>query len=36
VTSIDVLVGVGWLEPWRVDEWRRGRADYLERVVGAT
>jgi hypothetical protein len=36
VTSIDVLVGVGWLEPRRVDEWRQGRVDYLERVVIAS
>jgi hypothetical protein len=27
VTAIDVLVGVGWLEPRRVDEWRQGRVD---------
>lgn len=33
VTAIDVLVGVGWLEPRRVDEWRQGRVDYLERVT---
>lgn len=33
VTAIDVLVGVGWLQPRRVDEWRQGRVDYLERVV---
>ena len=36
VTAIDVLVGVGWLEPRRVDEWRQGRVDYLERVVVAS
>jgi hypothetical protein len=36
VTSIDVLVGLGWLEPRRVDEWRQGRVDYLERVVVAS
>jgi hypothetical protein len=35
VTAIDVLVGVGWLAPRRVDEWRQGRVDYLERVVEA-
>jgi hypothetical protein len=35
VTAIDVLVGVGWLEPRRVNEWRQGRVDYLERVVVA-
>jgi hypothetical protein len=36
VTSIDVLVGVGWLEPRRVDGWRQGRVEYLERVVIAS
>ena len=35
VSAIDVLVGVGWLEPRRVDEWRQGRVDYLERVTVA-
>jgi hypothetical protein len=35
VTAIDVLVGVGWLEPRRLDEWRQGRVDYLERVTVA-
>lgn len=35
VTAIDVLVGIGWLAPRRVDEWRQGRVDYLERVVEA-
>jgi hypothetical protein len=33
VTAIVLLVGVGWLQPARVDEWRQGRVDYLERVV---
>ena len=36
VTAIDVLVGVGWLEPQRVDEWRQGRVPYLEAVVVAS
>jgi hypothetical protein len=36
VTAIDVLVGLGWLDPRRVDEWRQGRVDYLERVVIAS
>jgi hypothetical protein len=36
VTAIDVLVGVGWLEPRRVDEWRQGRVDCLERVTVAS
>lgn len=35
VTAIDVLVALGWLTPRRVDEWRQGRVDYLERVVQA-
>jgi hypothetical protein len=33
VTAIDVFVGLGWLTPTRVDEWRQGRVDYLERVM---
>ena len=35
VGSVDVLVGLGWLPPGRVDEWRQGRLDYLERAVRA-
>jgi hypothetical protein len=35
VTPIDVLVGIGWLPPPLVDEWRQSRVDYLERVVTA-
>ena len=35
VTAIDVLVGIGWLSPPLVEDWRRGRITYLERVVGA-
>jgi hypothetical protein len=36
VTAIDVLVGLGWLEPRRVDEWRQGRIAYLEATVIAS
>jgi hypothetical protein len=36
VTAIDVLVGIGWLQPRRVEEWRQGRVDYLERVTQAS
>lgn len=36
VSAIDVLVGVGWLEPRRVDEWRQGRVEYLERATIAS
>ena len=35
VTAIDALVGVGWLEPRRVDDRRQGRVDYLEQVTVA-
>ncbi len=35
VTTIDVLVGMGWLTTSQVDQWRQGRVDYLERVVNA-
>ncbi len=33
VSAIDVLVGIGWLDPSGVDRWRRGQVDYLERIV---
>jgi hypothetical protein len=35
VTAIDVIVGLGWLQPRRVEEWRQGRVDCLERVAQA-
>ncbi|MHB8691898.1 MAG: DUF2293 domain-containing protein [Solirubrobacteraceae bacterium] len=35
VTAIDVLIGIGWLDPRRVNEWRQGRVDYLEHVIQA-
>jgi hypothetical protein len=35
VAPVDVLVGIGWLPPSLVDQWRQGRVDYLERVVQA-
>lgn len=35
VAPVDVLVGLGWLAPNRVDEWRQGRVPYLEAVVEA-
>jgi hypothetical protein len=35
VTAIDVLVGLGWLQPPHVEQWRQGRIDYLERVTQA-
>lgn len=36
VTAIDVLVGVGWLLPAKIEDWRRGRVPYLERVTVAS
>jgi hypothetical protein len=33
VTPVDVLVGLGWLAPSRVDEWRQGRVKYPEAVT---
>src|SRR6516162_4228513 len=33
VSPVDVLVGIGWLEPGAVKRWRQGQVDYLERVV---
>jgi hypothetical protein len=35
VSSIDVLVGMGWLDSQAVQRWRLGQVDYLERVVQA-
>lgn len=35
VTPIDVLIGVGWLHPGRVEDWRKGRIPYLESEVSA-
>jgi len=35
VTSIDVLVGIGWLDAGAVKRWRQGQVGYLERVVQA-
>jgi hypothetical protein len=33
VSAIDVLVGIGWLDPVALERWRRGQIDHLERVV---
>ena len=32
-SAIDVLVGIGWLDPGAVERWRRGQIDCLEEVV---
>lgn len=33
VSAIDILVGIGWLDPRAVERWRRGQIDCLEEVV---
>jgi hypothetical protein len=33
VSPVNVLVGIGWLDPGAVERWRQGQVDYLERVV---
>jgi hypothetical protein len=35
VSCVDVLIGMGWLEPGAHERWRRGQVDCLERVVVA-
>jgi len=33
VRPIDVLLGLGWLAPSHLDQWRQGRVPYLEQVI---
>ena len=33
VSAIDVLTGMGLLAPAQLDAWRKGRVDFLERVI---
>lgn len=33
VSPIDVFVGMKWLQPVHVEDWRKGRIPYLERVI---
>lgn len=33
VSAADVLVGLGWLAPSRIDQWRHGRIDALEDAI---
>jgi hypothetical protein len=32
-SPIDVLVGIGWLDAGKLEQWRRGQVDYLESAV---
>ncbi|MFV2072216.1 MAG: hypothetical protein ACC742_06135 [Thermoanaerobaculales bacterium] len=34
VAPVDVLIDMGLLEPKRLEDWRRGRVPYLEKVIG--
>lgn len=34
VSAIDVLTGMSWLTPASVEDWRRGRVPFLEKVIG--
>lgn len=33
VAPVDVLVGMGFLDPAKLEDWRRGRVPYLEKVI---
>lgn len=35
VSPLDVLLGIGWLNPSVVESWRRGQIDYLERAISS-
>jgi len=34
VAPVDVLIDMGLLDPKRLEDWRRGRVPYLEKVIG--
>jgi hypothetical protein len=36
VATIDALLATGWLQPEKVEDWRRGRVPYLEQVTVAS
>jgi hypothetical protein len=33
VSAIDILIGIGWLDPGAIERWRRGEIDCLEEAV---
>jgi hypothetical protein len=33
VSPVDVLVGIGWLDPGALARWQRGQVAYLEEAV---
>lgn len=36
VTSIDLMMGLGWLGAAKVADWRKGKIPYLEKVITAS
>jgi hypothetical protein len=36
VAPVDVLAGMGLVDPVKIEDWRRGRVPYLEKVSAAT
>jgi hypothetical protein len=35
VSAVDVLIGMGWVDPGTLKRWRQGQIEYLERAVQA-
>jgi hypothetical protein len=33
VSPIDILIGIGWLQPINVQDWHKGKIPYLEKVI---
>lgn len=33
VSPIDIFIGIGWLQPIHVQDWRKGKIPYLEKVI---
>ena len=33
VSAIDILLGLGWLDPGAAERWRRGQIDCLEAAI---
>jgi hypothetical protein len=33
VSPVDMLIGIGWLDPGTVNRWRRGQIEFLERAI---
>lgn len=33
VSAVDIFVGIGWLQPIHVQDWRKGNIAYLEKII---